>query len=158
MLHQPISQTWEVMIPIPNWILAFFHIKGGLLITFEVTISAHQTAERKNTFSVEITFRQHQNILYPHLIEDSRIVFGYLWPNQFYQIDKEEILHAPSRVSLATGVTASEFPTHVNTPSPSPSPEPLHEFELPIPTQTQDQSDLPFLPGIEDYNRQVETL
>ena len=147
---QPISQTWELTIPIPHWILAFFHIEGGLSITFEVTILAHQITEEYNTFSVEIIFRWHQDTLYPHPIEDSRIILGYLWPNRFYQIDEEEILCAPSRVSIATGVAASEFPTHVNTPSPSPSPEPLHKLELPIPISTEN---LPPLPGIDDYNR-----
>ena len=119
-LPQPISQTWELTIPIPHWILVFFYIEGGLLITFEVMISAHQSAELNNMFTVEIIFRWHQNILYLHLIEESRTILGYLWPNPYYQIDKEEIRHAPSRVSLATGVTASEFPTHVNSPEPSP--------------------------------------
>ena len=44
-MPHPISQTWELTISIPHWILAFFHIEGGLLITFEVTVSAHQTLE-----------------------------------------------------------------------------------------------------------------
>ena len=149
----PISQTWELTIPIPHWILAFFHIKGGLLITFEVTISAHQTAEEYNAFTVEIIFRQHQNIIYLHLIENSRIVLWYLWPNPYYQIDEEEILCAPIRVSLATEVTASDSPTEVNTPSPPSTPEHLHKLELPVPIPTKN---LPPLPGIDDYNRCVE--
>ena len=111
------SQIWELTIPIPHWILTFFHIKGGLLITFEVTISAHQTAEIHNTFTVEIILQWHLNILFPHLIEESRIILGYLWPNPYYQIDEEEILCTPSRVSLATGVTASDSSTYTNTPS-----------------------------------------
>ena len=85
-----------------------------------------------------------------HLIEDSRIVLGYLWPNPYYQIDEEETLCAPSRVSLATGVTASDYPTKVNTPSPPPTPEHLHKLELPVPIPTKN---LPPLPGIDDYNR-----
>ena len=32
-LPHPISQTWELTIPIPHWILAFFHIEGGLSIS-----------------------------------------------------------------------------------------------------------------------------
>ena len=130
-MPQPISQTWELTIPIPHWILAFFHIEGGLLITFEVAILAHPTTELNNTFTVEIIFRWHQNILYPHLIKESRIILGYLWPNTFYQIDEEEILHALSRVSLATGVKASEYPMQLNTPSLPSTPEPLHKLELP---------------------------
>ena len=70
-------------------------------------------------------------------------------------MDEEEICHAPSRVSLATGVTASEFPTHINSPEPSPSPKPLHELELPAPISTENP---PPLPGIDDYNRQVAVL
>ena len=151
-LPHPISQTWELTIPIPHWILAFFHIKGGLLITFEVTISAHQTAELNNTFSVEIIFRWHQNIQYLHPIEDSRIILGYLWPNPYYHIEEEDIICAPSRVSLATGVTASEYSTCVHTPSPPSSPEPLHQLELPVPLPS-DQLPLLLLPGVEDYNR-----
>ena len=157
-MPQPISQTWELTIPIPHWILAFFYIEGGLLITFKVTISAHQTAEEFNTFSVEIIFRWNQVTLYPHLIEDLRIILGYLWPNRFYQIDKEEILHTPSRVSLATGVTADEYPTQLNTPSPPSTPEPLHEIEPLVTILTENLWNLPFLPCIEDYNQWVETL
>ena len=82
-----------------------------------------------------------------------RIVLRYLWPNHFYQVNEEDIIHTPSRVSLATGVTAEEFPTHINTPSPSPSPEPLHELELPISTEN-----LPPLLGIDDCNRRVAVL
>ena len=51
-MPHPISQTWELNIPIPYWNMAFFHIQGGLLITFEVTILAHQTEETYNTFAV----------------------------------------------------------------------------------------------------------
>ena len=80
---------------------------------------------------------------------------GYLWPNPYYQIDEEEIHCVPSRVSLAKGVTASEFPTHVNTPEPSPSPEPLHELGLLVPISTEN---LPPLPGIDNYNRRVAVL
>ena len=118
-------------------------------------ISAHWTTEPNNTFTVEIIFRWHQNILYPHLIEELWIILGYLWPNPYYQIDEEEILHAPSRLSLATGVTALEYPTCINTHSPSSSPEPLHKLELPVPISTEN---LPPLPGIDNYNRCVEIL
>ena len=37
-LPTPITQSWEFTIPIPHWILHFFHIEGGLLITFKITI------------------------------------------------------------------------------------------------------------------------
>ena len=133
-MPHPISQTWELTIPIPHWILAFFHIEGGLLITFEVTISTHQTLETFNTLALEITFHWHLNNLFPHPIEELRIVLGYLWPNPYYQVEEEEeIVHTPSRVSLATGVTASESSTYVNTPSLPSTPEILPQSELPVP-------------------------
>ena len=69
-----------------------------------------------------------RDTLYPEQIKQSRIVLGYLWPNQYYQVDKEEIICVPSRVSLATGVTTSEVSTYADSPSP-PSPQ----AELPIP-------------------------
>ena len=77
------------------------------MITFEVTISAHQEAESYNTFMIEIIFRWNVDILFPHPIEESRIAFGYLWPNPHYQIPEEETACVLSRVSLPTGVTAS---------------------------------------------------
>ena len=102
-MPQPVTQTWELTIPIPHWILAFFHIEGGLLITFEVHISGHREAEEHNTFSIKIIFRWRTGTLISHQIKNSRIVFGYLWPNQYYQVPEEETANAPSRVSLATG-------------------------------------------------------
>ena len=105
-MSQPISQTWELTVPIPHWILNFFYIEGGLLITFEVTISAHREAEECNTFSITIIFRwRTEGTLTPHPIENLRIVLGYLWPNPYYQV--AETNHTLSRVSLTTGVTAS---------------------------------------------------
>ena len=87
----PITRIWEFSIPIPNQILAFLHIEEGLIINFEVTISAHQTEDYYNTFCIEISFRQYQNIVYPHIVEIPRIVLGYLWPNPYYQVNEEEI-------------------------------------------------------------------
>ena len=57
-MPQPITQAWELTIPIPSWVLAFFHIKRGLLITFEITISVHQEMEEDNSFSIKIYFRR----------------------------------------------------------------------------------------------------
>ena len=89
--------------------------------------------------------------LIPQTIEDSRIVFRSLWPNPYYQTPEEETAHAPSRVSLATGVTASGF----SSPEPSPSPpEELREVPLPPPILPE----LPELPGIADYNRRVAAI
>ena len=131
-LPQPITRTWEFFIPIPHWILAFFHIEGGLIIKFEVKITADQTEDFYNTFCIEISFGQYFNILYPHQIEESRIALRCLWPNHYYQVE-EEIIHTPSRVSLTTGVTASEDSTYADTPSLPSTPKILPQVELPIP-------------------------
>ena len=126
-------------------------------MTFKVTISAHQTAEIHSTFTVEIVFCRHLNILFAHLIEESRIVLGYLWPNPYYQIDKEEIIRALSRVSLATGVTASGHSTYANIPSLPSTPEILAQSEQPVPPNhftagLQVPSDLlPSLPPVSTY-------
>ena len=151
-MPEPITQVWELTIPIPHWILNFFHIKGGLLITFEVMISAHQEVEEDNTFTIKIYFRKViERTLIPQTIENLRIVFRYLWPNPYYQTPEEETVCAPSRVSLATGVTASGF----SSPEPSPSPEEeLREVPLPPPTLPE----LPELPGIAEYNQRVTAL
>ena len=50
-----------------------------------------------------------------------------------YQVEEEEeIIDAPSRVSLATWVTASEYTTCLNTPSLPSTPEILPPVELPV--------------------------
>ena len=85
----------------------------------------------------------------PHLIKESRIIFGYLWPNLYYQIPEEN--HAPSTFSHATGVTASAESTLVNPVSP---PESLHEVTGIPPILPE----LPELPGITEYNQRVEAL
>ena len=121
------------------------------MITFKVTTSAHQEPEEPNTFSIGIIFRWRTGTLISYPIENLRIVFWYLWPNRYYQIPEEEKAHAPSRVSLATGVTVSRDTTPVYPPS---SPEPLHEVELPVPLL----EDLPPLPGIAEYNEPVAAL
>ena len=92
------------------------------MITFEVTILAYQEEEEFNTFSIEIIFRWRTEVYIPHLIKESRIIFGYLWPNPYYQISEEN--HALSSFSHTTGVTASRETTPVNPVSP---PESLHE-------------------------------
>ena len=112
--------------------LAFFHIEGWLIIKFEVTITAHQTQYFYNTFCISISFSQYLNILYPHQIKESRIVLRYLWVNHYYQVEEEEIIYTPSRVSLAIGVTVSDKSTYANTPSLPSTPEILPQVELPI--------------------------
>ena len=150
-MPQPITQSWEITIPIPFWIINFFHIERGLLITFDITISAHREIEEFNSFIIEIVFRQRtEEAFLLHPIKDSRIVLGYLWPNRYYQTQEEETARAPSRVSQATGVTASGFTTPVDSPS---SPQSLHEVPLP-----ETIEELPELQGIVDYNRHVAAL
>ena len=63
-----------------------------------------------------ITFFRHCQANSPREFEEGIFVFAYLWPNPYYQIDTSLIL---SSASLATGVTAEESSTQVNTPSPS---------------------------------------
>ena len=122
------------------------------MITFEVTISANQETEDHNTFSIKIIFRwRTEGTLVPHSIKNLRIVLGYLWPNPYYQVPETETVHALSRVSLTTGVTALREPTPVDPESP---PESLHEITgLP-----QILLELLELPGITDYNQQVQAL
>ena len=111
------TRTWEVTLPIPHWILLFFLIEVGLLLHIKVSISENGTKEEYNSFSIEIYFRWHHFVTSPQEFEGLRIVHGSLWPNPNYL---EEENHTPSRVSLATEVTASEN-TQFNTPSPTSS-------------------------------------
>ena len=135
-MPQPITQAWELTIPIPWWILDFYHIERGLLITLEVEISAHRETEEDNSFSLVIYFRRIGGTTIPQTIESSRIIFGYLWPNPYYQIPETETARAPSRVSLEQG----ELPTGFSSPAPS-SPEELQEVPQP-------PLELPKLPGL----------
>ena len=118
-MPQPITQAWELTIPIPWWILDFYHIERGLLITLEIMILAHRETEEDNSFSIEIYFRRViEGALIPQTIEGLRIIFRYLWPNPYYQTPETETTRAPSRVSLEEG----ELPTGFSSPAPSPSP------------------------------------
>ena len=105
--------------------------------------------EEFNSFTVRIVFRwRTERLIPPHPIEDSRIVFGYLWPNLYYQIEEDLIVCTPNRGSIVTGVTTSGTTTPVDLPSP---PEELHEVPLP----PNPLPDLPGLPEISDFNRRV---
>ena len=114
------TRTWEVNLPIPHWILLFFLVQVGLLLHIKVSISADGTKEEYNSFSIEVFFRQHQFVASPREFEGLGIIFGVLWPNTYYLEEENFTL---SRVSLATGVTASESSTQFNTPSPPSSSE-----------------------------------
>ena len=108
--------------------------------------------EEFNSFTVRIIFRRRtERSLPPHLIEDLRIVFGYLWPNLYYQIEEDLIVRTPSRGPIVTGVTTSGTTTPVDLPSP---PEELHKVPLPPAPLPK----LPELPGITNFNRQTEAL
>ena len=151
-MSYPITQSWEFTIPIPHWILHFFHIEGGLLITINITISTHRGMEEFNSFILETIFRRRtEGSLPPHLIEEGRIVFGYLWPNPNYQIEEDLIVCTPSRSSIVTGVTTSGTTTLVDLPSP---PQELHKVPLP----PAPLPELPELSGISDFNQRLETL
>ena len=151
-MPQPITQAWELTIPIPWWILYFYHIERGLLITLEVEISAHRETEEDNSFSLIIYFRWViEGTTIPQTIESSRIIFGYLWPNPYYQIPETETAHAPSRVSLELG----ELPTGFSSPAPSPSP--LEELTE-VPQLPPELPKLPGLPGTSEFNQRVANL
>ena len=115
-------------------------------------ISAHREMEEDNSFTIKIYFRRViEGTLIPQTIKDSRIVFGYLWPNPYYQTPETETMHAPSRVSLEEG----ELPTGFSSPAPSPyPPEELRE----VPLSPPELPELPELPGVSYFNHQVETL
>ena len=144
-LPTPITQSWEFSIPIPYWILRFFHIEGGLLITFRVTISANRTDKVNNSFVLNVTFRQQsERSLPPRTIKESEIVFGYLWPNLYYQIDKNLINH-----TLSEGSSYSGSITLVDPETPE-----LTEVQLPPPPIPE----IPELPGIAELNHRTEIL
>ena len=153
-LPTPITRSWEFTIPIPHWILHFFHIEEGLLITFHITISAYRTEENFNSFAVGIFFRRRsERSLPPHLIEESRIVLGFQWPNDYYQIEEYLIVCTPSRSSSITGVRTSGTTTPVDLPSEE-EVEELHEIPLP-------PSPIPELEGfppVNEINHRTEEL
>ena len=149
-MPQPITQAWELTIPIPWWILDFYHIERGLLITLEGEILAHRETEEDNSFSRVIYFRRViKGTLIPQTRESSRIIFGYLWPNPYYQIPETETARTPSRVSLELG----EIPTGFSSPALS-SPEELQEVPQPPP----ELPELPGLPRSIEFNRRVADL
>ena len=149
-LPTPITRSWEFTIPIPHWILHFFHIEEGLLITFHITISAHWTEEEFNSFAVGIFFRRRsEKSLPPHLIEESRIVLGYQWPNLYHQIEEDLIVCTPSRGSSVTGVRTSGTTTPVDPPSEEE--EQLHKIPLPPDPLPK----IPGLPSVSDINRRT---
>ena len=117
------------------------------MITFKVSISTNRQEEEQNFFYIEIRFTNRSERLYhPRPFKEAEIVFRYLWPNPYYQIDKNLIVCTPS----------AETSTGSNTPVDPTTPElqPLHEVQLPpspIP-------EIPELPGIAEFNRRTKAL
>ena len=151
-LPTPITQSWVFTIPIPFWITRAFHIEEGLLITFQIAISLHCTKEEFNSFTISVIFRRRtERSLPPSFIEESRITFGYPWPNLYYHIEEDLIVRTPSRGSIVTGVTTSGTTTPVDPPTP---PEKLHEVPLP----PNPLPEIEGIPGISEFNRRVTDL
>ena len=97
------TRTWEVTLPLPHWILNFFHVEEGLIIHIEVSIAAHGTEDQLNYFGIEIFFRRYLATDSPREFEESHLCFGYLWPNPDYLEEGQEPACTPSHISLATG-------------------------------------------------------
>ena len=115
-------------------------------------ISLHRTGEEFNSFTISVVFRRRtERSLPPSFIEESRITFGYLWPNLYYQIAEELIVRTPSRGSIVTGVTTSGTTTPVDPTTP---PEELHEVPLP----PDPLPEIEEIPRISEFNRRVTDL
>ena len=78
---------------------------------------------------------------------------GYQWPNLYYQIEEDLIVHTPSRSSSVTGVRTSGTTTPVDPPSEEVE-EQLHEIPLPPDPLPK----LEGLPSVSDINRRTEAL
>ena len=85
------------------------------------------------------------------MIEESRITFGYLWPNLYYQIQEDLIVCTLSRGSAVTGVTTLGTTTPVDPLTP---PKELHEVPLP----PDPLPEIEGIPGISEFNRRVTDL
>ena len=121
---------------------------------FHITISAYRTEENFNSFVVRIFFqRRSERSLPPHLIEESRIVLGFQWPNDYYQIEENLIVRTPSRSSSITGVRTSGTTTPVDPPSEE-EVEELHEIPLP----PEPLPEIPGFPPVDKINRRTEEL
>ena len=111
-------------------------------------------AEEFNSFAIGIFFRRRtERSLPPHLIKELRIVLGYQWPNPYYQIEEDLIVHTPSRGSSATGVTASGTTTPVDPPTEEEQQQ-LHKIPLP----PDPLPELPGLPSVSDINHRTAEL
>ena len=78
------------------------------------------------------------------MIEESTIVFRYLWPNPYYEIEEDLIICTPSTGSSTTGSI-----TLVDPLSPELTEVPLPPSPIPK---------IPNIPGIADFNRWTKIL
>ena len=85
------------------------------------------------------------------MIEESRITFGYLWPNLYHGIKENLIVRTLSRSSAVTGVTTLGTTTLVDPPTP---PEELHKVPLP----PDPLPEIEGIPKISEFNRRVSDL
>ena len=79
---------------------------------------------------------------------------GYQWPNLYYQIEEDLIVHTPSRGSSVTGVRTSGTTTPVDPPSEEVEEEQLHKIPLP----PDPLPEIEGLPSVSDINCQTEEL
>ena len=79
---------------------------------------------------------------------------GYQWPNLYYQIEEDLIVHTPSRSSSVTGVRTSGTTTPVDPPSEEVEEEQLHEIPLPPDPLPKIEG----LPSVSDINQRTEEL
>ena len=158
-LPPPITRTWEIRFPIPDWLLSFFHIPHGLITVVEIYISAYKVNREENTLFFEIAFLRPEDNVWPHRVKQIIFMVTFSWPNPFYQEDPSRAACASSRVlivsnrsfgttenvegsiSLVPSSNPPGYPTLSPQPlqlSPGPEPEPELELEqeeaLPVPT------------------------
>ena len=113
-----------------------------------------ELAEEFNSFAIGIFFRRRsERSLPPHQIEELRIILGYQWPNLYYWIKEDLVVHTPSRGSSATGVTASGTTTPVDLSSEE-EVEELHKIPLP----PDPLPDIPGLLSVSNINWRTEEL
>ena len=149
-LPPPIMRTWEVTFPIPDWLLGFFHIPHGLVVTIEVHLSTYKSDKKNNSFYIEFYFTRHQETDQPCWVKLVILTLVISWPNPFYQENPERAAHTPSHTSIASDNTFGSVestgeeplqlvPPEYRTLSPHP-PCFQPEIVLPVPLFTQAMS------------------
>ena len=144
-LPPPITRTWEVTFPIPDWLLGFFHMPHGLVITIKVHLSAYKPDKEDNCFYIEFYFTRCQETDQPHQVEPVILTLVILWPNTLYQEDPNRAACTPSCVSIASNDMFGSVEEAEGSTQPVPpeyrtlSPHPPHfqlEIVLPVPLFT----------------------